>query len=401
MSGSFRGFQRVPFAFYRSGTSRGLFLLEKDLPPGPRDAVLCQLMGSGHPQQLNGFGGGTGVTSKIAIVGSHADPGWVTYNFAQCEVENAKVDKSHGDCGNMLAAVAPFALERGLAQGEISKNGRRLKIHSLATGANYEAEVSMIDGSVQYYGSMEVPGIPGKAAPVSLASLNVAGVQTGKLRPGPAGVVHLDFGAGKAEVTLVDFARALVIVRAEDVLPTFGYSDLSEVTLDTIHGDGKLCDALELLRQQASKLMGMGDCAGKDSPKLALVSPVHHEDEVVGGGTLACRYFVNPGRGEMHPTIAMTAAQALGAACLMQDSVAMKALGKVPRADEGSPETFSFLIQHSQGKFPVSIGTNGSTEAFPLGTPFAGKYSTTVMPIAEGTAFVDPGLMGMEQATET
>lgn len=405
---AFSGLHRIPFAFYRSGTSRGLFLCDHDLPPlGPaRDAILCQLMGSGHPQQLGGFGGGTGPTSKIAVVGSHKDPGSVTFSFAQCGVKEPHIDKSHGDCGNMLAAVAPFALERRLptdvkfvGDGTVA----RLKIHSLNTGARYEADVCTTpdengDRHVQYLGNLEIPGAPGQAAPVGLASVGVAGSQTGKLLPTASPVDVLDFGLGHAEVTLVDFARALVIVNAVDVLPKFGYTSLQQIDLVTAQADTKLCDALETLRRKASQVMGMGDCSGKDAPKLGLVSPVSPAEaveavDVPRGGALAFRYFVNPGRAEMHPTCALTAATAIGAACLIQDSVAMKALGKVPESDADRSDSFSFLIQHPKGNLPVSIGTDGtalpSDTMFPYGTPYAGKYRTTVMPIAEGTAFVN------------
>lgn len=83
------GRRSVRFAFYRSGTSRGAFLMEKDVPAkGPeRDAFLCKLMGSGHPQQLEGFGGGTGPTSKAVLVGPHPEPNSVTYTFSQCRVK--------------------------------------------------------------------------------------------------------------------------------------------------------------------------------------------------------------------------------------------------------------------------------------------------------------------------
>lgn len=226
--------------------------------------------------------------------------------------------------------------------------------------------------------------------------MGVAGSQTGKLLPTASPVDVLDFGLGHAEVTLVDFARALVIVNAVDVLPKFGYTSLQQIDLDTAQADTKLCDALETLRRQASQVMGMGDCSGKDAPKLGLVSPAEAVPDVPRGGALAFRYFVNPGRAEMHPTVAMTAAQAIGAACLIQDSVAMKALGKVPESDATDAtersDTFSFVIQHPKGNFPVSIGTDGTalpSTIFPYGAPYAGKYTTTVMPIAEGTAFVN------------
>ena len=364
---SFVGLSRVPFAFYRSGTSRGLFLLEKDLPSGPaRDAVLCKLMGSGHPQQIGGFGGGSGPTSKVAVVGAHEKPGWVTYSFAQCEVDVAKVDKSHGDCGNMLAAVAPFALERGLA------SGKEVKIESLVTGACYEAELCVQDGHVVYQGDLEVPGTGGPAAPVRLKALNVSGSQCGELLPTGRSVDLLN----DVRVTLLDFARALVIVDAMDVLPNYGYRDLSQV-VDGSPRYLELCEHLEMLRRRGSELMKMGDCAGKDAPKLALVA-------ISSSSHLACRYFVNPGRAEMHPTIAMTAAQALGAACLLKDSVAMQIAGR-PLKDS---DDFTFTIEHAKGSFPVSIATSGTNELFPDGIPYAGCYETTVMPIAEGIAFL-------------
>ena len=102
---SFQGLRKIPFVLYRSGTSRGLFLLESDLPPRGklRDEVLCRLMGSGHPQQIGGFGGGCGPTSKVAVVGQHSQPNSVTYCFAQCGVDVAEVDHSHGDCGSLTS----------------------------------------------------------------------------------------------------------------------------------------------------------------------------------------------------------------------------------------------------------------------------------------------------------
>ncbi|CAJ1381033.1 unnamed protein product [Effrenium voratum] len=282
---------RVPFAFYRSGSSRGLFLQEEHVPArgAARERLLCKLMGSGVPGQVSGFGGLTGPTNKVMIVGRHSQSGWVTMDFNQVAVDVPKVDFSHGDCGNMLAAVGPFALEQGLVEPEINGQKATVRIHSANTGACYEAEVALNKHGVEYQGDTAVPGVPGTFAPVHLAAVGVAGSQTGALLPTGRSVDLLEADGLHWEATLVDFARALVVLDANAVLPAFGYSELTEITLEVARNDPKLCAALEAARRQASKAMGMGDCAG-NSPKLALVAPTTEAN------SLACCYFVAPER---------------------------------------------------------------------------------------------------------
>lgn len=406
----FRGRRSIPFAFYRSGSSRGVYVLENNVPPkGPdRDAVLAKMMGSGHPRQLEGFGGSTGPTSKAVVVGPHANPNSVTYTFAQCRIEEASVDHSHGDCGNMLAAVAPFALECGLVE---MSNGEstRVHIHSLNTGAVYSADVLTAlteEGrSVLYDGDLAIPGVPTPGAPVNITTLGIAGSQTGKLLPTGNDFDKFDLGEGHGEVsaTIVDFARALIMLDAQEVLPRFGYSSIQEATQARVEADSSLCAALERVRRAASVAMGMGDCTGKDAPKLALLAPHEASDSSAaqaggGVGVLACRYFVNPGRSEMHPTIAMTAAQAIAAASLLRRGVARSALGAQAlalEADEGdsSKRQSSLRISHPTGLFPVSVGSEVSSgaaaEFFEQGcVPVSAAYATTVRPIASGSAFV-------------
>lgn len=401
MRSHFGRLRSIPFAFYRSGTSRGIYVLESDVPPkGPeRDALLCRLMGSGHPRQIGGFGGGTGPTSKAVIVGTHPEAGTVTYTFAQCRVDEALVDHSHGDCGNMLAAVAPFALERGLVElGQPPATW--VRIHSTSTGSTYEAQVCTgeVDDEVvlRYSGDLSIPGVPATAAPVQLSAFGVAGSQTGHLLPTGRAVDLFDLGQGLGEVsaTIIDFARALVMLDADEVLPKFGYT-ASGVCLKTLEADASLNEALEHVRCAASLSMGLGDCAGKDSPKVALLAS--HQAPALGTKTpsLACSYWVTPERQEIHPTVALTAAQAIAAACLLQRSIARRLLGEPPTSDgDETHNTFSLSIAHAAGLFPVTVGTRaaarGSREAelFPQGIPNSGNYTTTVMPIAEGRAFV-------------
>merc|ERR1712159_10087 len=193
----------------------------------------------------------------------------------------------------------------------------------------------------------------------------------------------------KVEATLIDFARALIVLDGDQVMAALALSrPLSEASIEILQGEA-VCSALEHVRQEAALAMGMGDCRGKDSPKIALVS------RAAEPGTIVCRYYVNPERCEVHPTIAMTAAQALGAAAMLQHGVVRHAMAVDPvpdRLSEPDPVTthFSFSLQHAKGTMPVVIGTEepGKSELFPLGVPCCAKYTTTVLPIAEGRAFV-------------
>lgn len=393
----FGGRQSIPFAFYRSGTSRGLFLLERDVPPkGPdRDALLFKLMGSGHPQQLEGFGGGCGPTSKAVIVGPHTDPGSVTYMFMQCNVDEAVVDHSHGDCGNMIAAVAPFALEAGLVPLDAERPLTTVHIHSLSTGSLYSSGVrtEAYEGGrrVCYDGDLVLPGVPGAGAPVQITTHGIAGSQTCRLLPTGRLSDRFDLGPslGEVEATVVDFARALILLDAREVLPHFGYGSLQDVTAARVQADAGLNAALERVRRMASLAMGMGDCTGKDAPKIALLAPSRE-----GSGMLSCRYWVNPERCEMHPTLAMTAAQAVGAACFLGGGVARGVLAGAARPSlvEGR-STFVVEIAHPKGVFPVEVNASaaaaaGEEDLFPHGRPDSASYTSTVRPIAEGQAFV-------------
>jgi 2-methylaconitate cis-trans-isomerase PrpF len=388
-----RAGSRLPFVLYRSGTSRGPFVLEADVPPkgDARDAVLCRLMGSGHAQQLEGLGGGAGPTSKAVIVGPGPEEGSVTYTFAQCRVAEASVDHSHGDCGNMVAAVAPFALERGLVSAPSGASSAHVRIHSLVTGAIYAADVALArEGAgtiVNYDGDFAVPGVPSPAAPVRLTTYGVAGSQTGTLLPTGRAVDKLSIGSemGEVSATIVDFARALIIFDADEVLPLFGYTSLQELTKANVGSAKALNQALNHARLHAGQLIGMGDCTGKDAPKVALVG--RHSDS----GVLSSRYWVNPERNELHPSMAMTAAQALGAAALLHGSVVRRMFSEDPKPDATLPGmAYSFGVAHAEGVLQVTVGVKESQgdESFPWGTPDSGKFTTTVRPIAEGTAFV-------------
>src|SRR5690349_3253597 len=162
----------IPCVLMRSGTSRAAFFLRSDLPAEPRlrDAVLIAAMGAGHELQVDGIGGGNPVTSKAAIVGPSAHPGAdVDYLFAQVGVRERSVDLSP-ICGNVLAAVGPFAIEA-------------VRVHNVNTGKVVEAEVATPGRRVTYEGETAIAGVPGTGSAIHLAFLAAAGAKTGVLLP--------------------------------------------------------------------------------------------------------------------------------------------------------------------------------------------------------------------------
>ena len=265
---------KIPCCLMRGGTSRGLYILEKDLPPaGPeRDALLLRLMGSPDIRQIDGLGGATSVTSKVAIIApSQRDDADVDYTFAQVSVDKPLVSYS-GNCGNISSGVGPFAIESGLVhpcQGETT-----VRIYNTNTKKIITATIQTPGGVVTYDGDFALAGVPGTAAPVKLAFCNPAGSVTGKLLPTghPKDILHVP-GLGEIEVSIVDASNPLVFVRAADL-------NLTGKELPTrINGDAGLLALLEKVRGEAAKLLGVVDDAQKSSvqspgiPKLTLVAP--------------------------------------------------------------------------------------------------------------------------------
>ena len=158
----------IPYLFFRAGSSRGPFFKRADLP-ADRDTlsrVLVSAVGSGHPLNIDGIGGGNAVTTKVAML-SQSEHDWadIDYFFAQISVEDQLVDYKP-TCGNIMTGVGPAALEMGLlnATGDITE----VKIRSVNTGARVLAKVQTPGGNVHYDGDVAIDGVPGTAAPVEL-----------------------------------------------------------------------------------------------------------------------------------------------------------------------------------------------------------------------------------------
>jgi len=244
----------IPAVFMRGGTSKGLMLKASDLPADRArwDSIFCGALGSPDPngRQLDGMGGGLSSVSKVCVVGkpSRADAD-IDYTFAQVPVNDSRVDMS-GNCGNMSAAVGPYAVDEQFvfaADGPVT-----LRIHNTNTRKIIHSTFEVRDGRPLEAGGLAIPGVSGTGAPIRLDFLEPGGAITGKLLPTGDVVEELDVpGLGRIDVSMIDAASACVFVRAES-LGLLGTERPEQIERDT-----RLMEVLLTIRAHASVVMGI------------------------------------------------------------------------------------------------------------------------------------------------
>ena len=321
----------------RGGTSKGGFFLADDLPDdtATRDAFLLRAMGSPDPRQIDGMGGADPLTSKVAVVSRSTRAGVdVDYLFLQVFVDQAIVTDAQ-NCGNMLAGVGPFAIERVLVAS--TGDETRFTIFMENTGQVAVATVRTPGGHASYDGDARIDGVPGSAAPVALAFRDTAGSSCGALLPtGRA----MDIIAGVA-CTLIDNGMPCVVLRAADVGAT-GYEDR-----ETLDAATDLKARIEAIRLEAGPLMNLGDVTKRSVPKMMLVAPPAR------GGAVTVRSFI-PHRA--HATIGVLGAVSVATACLLAGSPA----ADVADVPEGPDKLLS--IEHPTGEMTcmLELGDDGA-----------------------------------------
>ncbi|MBY5924317.1 MULTISPECIES: 4-oxalomesaconate tautomerase [unclassified Halomonas] len=294
----------IPCMIMRGGTSRGPFLRMSDLPEDEkaRADILISLMGSGHALQIDGIGGGDPLTSKVAIVERSAHPDAdVDYLFAQVDVLNHRVD-FNPNCGNMLSAVGPYAIESGLVEPQ--PDFTLVRVRNLNTQRLIECHVPTQGGQVLYDGDTRISGVPGTSSAIQLSFLDIVGTKTCGLLP-TGNVVDLIDGVA---VSCLDAATPIIMLRAEELGLTGHESP------DQLDANSQLLARIERLRRHAGELMGLGDVSQSVLPKPVLVSPALEQ-----GRTLCARYFV-PHR--CHKAIAVTGAIAVASSVSVPGTVA-------------------------------------------------------------------------------
>ncbi|MCZ8096606.1 MAG: 4-oxalomesaconate tautomerase [Alsobacter sp.] len=357
----------------RGGTSKGAYFLAQDLPPDPaeRDRLLLSLMGSPDPRQVDGIGGGHPLTSKVAVVSRSTDPACdVDFLFAQVGVDKPSVDTTP-NCGNILAGVGPFAIERGLVPARDGVTTVRVRI--LNTGTVSELRIETPGGAVEYLGDARIDGAPGTAAPIAIDFLDAEGSVCGALLP-TGRVVDIVEGV---PVTLIDNGMPVIVLRASDVGRT------GHESRDALDQDMELKDRLEAIRLAAGPLMNLGDVRNKVVPKIALVAPPRD------GGHIATRSFIPH---ECHAAIGVFAAVTVATAAVLPGSPA----GTVARLPAGRVKTVS--VEHPTGEFTVRLEVDGTAE-HPVVTR-AGLLRTA-RKLFDGTAFARlPAAAGIAAAAE-
>lgn len=315
----------APCMWMRGGTSKGGYFLKADLPQdtAQRDAFLLAIMGSPDPRQIDGLGGADPLTSKVAVVSKSARDGIdVDYLFLQVFVDQAIVTDAQ-NCGNILAGVGPFAIERGLVNA--TGDETRVSIYMENTGQVAVATVATPGGVVTYAGSAAIDGVPGTHAPVPLEFRDTAGSSCGALLPSGNAV---DVVNG-VPVTLIDNGMPCVVMKAADVGIT-GYEDR-----DWLDANVELKARIEAIRLAVGARMNLGDVAEKSVPKMMLVAPPQQ------GGAVCVRSFI-PHRA--HATIGVLGAVSVATACLIAGSPA----AEVAVIPDGSRKTLS--VEHPTGE---------------------------------------------------
>jgi len=319
----------------RGGTSKGAYFLADDLPADrhERDDLLLRIMGSPDPRQIDGIGGAHPLTSKVAVVSPSQLPRIdVDYLFLQVVVDEPVVTDRQ-NCGNLLAGIGPFAVERGLVPG--GEEETKVRIRMVNSNGIVTAKFPTPGGRPRYSGDAAIDGVPGTAAPVVLDFEESAdsGASAGVL---PTGNVTDVFRG--ITVTCVDNGMPVVVVAASSFGKT-GYESVAE-----LEADEELNGRVQELRLEAGKAMGLGDVSGTTVPKISLVAPP------AAGGTISTRTFI-PVR--VHESIGVLGAVSVGTAVMLP--------GAVGSDLAAPPEGSRLSIEHPSGALQVEVELDTTT----------------------------------------
>jgi 4-oxalomesaconate tautomerase len=332
----------IPCLLMRGGTSKGAYFLKRDLPADTptRDRVLLAAFGSPDARQIDGIGGADSLTSKVAIISAPTRPDAdIDYLFLQVVVNEPRVDTSQ-NCGNILAGVGPFAIERGLVvpTGDLT----RVRIHMVNTQSIAVAAVPTPGGVVQYAGEARIDGVPGTASPIVIDFLDIAGGSCGKLLP--TGNVRDTFEG--VPVTCIDNGMPVVLIRACDLGVTGNEAP------KVLEADKALKARVDAIRMAAGRAMNLGDVTAKTVPKISLISAP------TVGGVIGTRTFIPH---KVHDAIGVFGAVSVATACLLPGSVA-DGIADISRAGKAADGSQTVDVEHPTGFFTVAmvVGQDGN-----------------------------------------
>lgn len=322
----------IPCLVMRGGTSKGLFFKTDDLPSerATRDAVLLSAMGSPDAREIDGMGGGHPLTSKVAVVKKSNRPDIdVDYLFLQVWPDRAEVSDQQ-NCGNILAGVAPFAIEQGLIKAQDGITSVRIWMENTQSTAT--AHVLTPNKEVSYDGDARIDGVPRSHAPINIDFEDLAGSSCGSLLPTGNAVDEIN----GVRVTCIDNGMPVVCLAASD----FGL--IGNETPAEIEANAEVAARVEAIRLAVGPMMNLGDVTNKTVPKMSLVSAPF------SGGAISTRTFI-PHR--VHDAIGVLGAVSVATACLVPGSVAYD----IAHVESKDGEATMVEVEHPTGFFTVSM----------------------------------------------
>ena len=380
-------FRKIPCVIQRGGTSKGIFIHEKDLPKDPelRKKVILAIFGSPDRRQINGLGGADPLTSKLAIIAPSArQDADVDYTFGAVDLTKPVID-FRGNCGNLSSGVGAFAIDEGLVKAKAPET--LVRIFNTNTKKILKAYVPTQEGKTKYLGEYAIDGVPGTGAKILLDYSATAGAVTGKLLPTGNAIDVISIPSiGKIEVSIVDAANPVCFIKPS-VLNFSGIEGpLDQRVIDSL-------DKIELIRGVAAKMIGMVDDAGKARietpaiPLLAIVSRPEGYTSFTDGRRIdadkidfVSRLFYMQ---EMHKTYSATATVCTGAAALIEGTLVNRV------CSSGVKETNRVRIGHPAGVIVIEVEVEKRDGGFHLKKAAFGRTSRRLM---EGFAYVPESL---------
>jgi 4-oxalomesaconate tautomerase len=337
----------IPYMQIRGGSSKGLYFNAKDLPTDEQarnEVLLLAMEGTteGDPRQIDGLGGATSLTSKVAIISKSENPqADLDYHFVQVVVGKGKVSTIQ-TCGNILAGIVPFAIESGMI--EATHPTTSAKINIVNTGGICEVVVQTPNGIIETKGNAKVDGVVGTAAPIICNYLDTVGSTCGALFPTGNTIDIIEV----IEVTCIDNGMPIVIMRAKD----FGL--VGNESKETLEANEQLKQKIEQIRLKAGFMMNLGDVKDQTIPKMCLISPPEND------GAINTRMFIPH---VVHEAIGVLAAVSVATAYLMMNDKWLMLNENKFMSKNNSPfiessnriHHSSLSIEHPSGEFTVNL----------------------------------------------
>ncbi|MFB5662270.1 2-methylaconitate cis-trans isomerase PrpF family protein [Alteribacillus sp. HJP-4] len=356
-----RDYKRIKAAIIRGGTSKGVYLMDNELPADPqhREKVILSIYGSPDHRQIDGLGGADPLTSKVAIIKpslrSDAD---IDYTFGQVSIDKPHIDY-RSNCGNISSGVGPYAVDEGLVPAVEPLT--IVRIYNTNTKKIIEAEVPVKYGKSLTAGETFIPGVPNPGARIMLNFVNSGGSLTGKILPtgNPRDVITLESGRD-IEVSIVDASTPAAFVKAVDIGLTGRETPME---IESNHGHLAL---LEEIRATVACRLGFvktkeeAKLISQSVPKIIFVSPPFYGLEKRSKADEDIDFTARAmAMGKMHKAFAVTGGICTSTAALIPGTVvheisAYRGWGNITIGHPTGKMDFSITVEYHSGEYHIT-----------------------------------------------